>query len=176
MAFLVRKLVKRDKLIELCQKVNIEDIYADIPTTEFRTKEGTLSTWHINSLDELNDAVLAIAVSSSEITKMDFIVIDTSLLAKYAFEYKQTYAGQDIAIPDLQNTHYDIINISIGKLVECTKLYRDIISNDLDGEKYVIRFATGEIKDLLKEAIRNNRVDREKAPKKLKEELDKLKA
>lgn len=174
MAFLVRKLAKRDKLTELCQKDNIEDIYADIPTTEFRTKKGTLSTWHINSLDELNEAVLAIAVSSSEITKMDFIIIDTSLLEKYALEYKQTYAGQDIAIPDLQNTHYDVINISIGKLVECTKLYRDIISDDPDGEKYVIRFAAGEIKDLLKEAVKNNRVDREKASKKLKEELDKL--
>ncbi|HRR35584.1 MAG TPA: hypothetical protein P5535_00760 [Clostridia bacterium] len=117
MAFLVRKLIKMSELFSLCERTEIKEIYADIPTTEFRTKNGTLSTWHINSLDDIEDAILAIAFTSSDITKMDFIIIDTDILSKNSLEYKKTYAGQEIAIVDLQDTHYDIVNITIEKLI-----------------------------------------------------------
>ena len=74
MAFLVRKLGKMDELFSLSDELDIAVIHADIPTTEFRTKNGTLSTWHINSLDDIENAVLAIAITSSDIAKMDFMM------------------------------------------------------------------------------------------------------
>lgn len=176
MAFLVRKLGKMDELFSLNGERDITTIHADIPTTEFRTKNGTLSTWHIDSLDDIENAVLAIAVSSSEIAKMDFIIISTDILSKNSLEYKQTYAGQDIAIPDLQDTHYDIIDVSIEKLINCTKVYQTIVEMDPEGETYIVRYAAGEIKDLLKKTLADERVDESKASKKIKEQLDKLKA
>lgn len=176
MAFLVRKLIKRNQLYALNDNSDIIKMHADIPTTEFRTTKGTLSTWIVDSVEKVDEAVLAIAVSSSEITKMDFIVIDTELLTKNALECKPTYAGQDIAVPDLQNTHYDIINISIEKLVNCTQVYQSIVKTDPEGEKYILRYAAGQIKDLLKKAVKENRVDESRASRKLKEEIDKLKA
>lgn len=176
MAFLVRKLGKMDEIFSLLDKTDVQKVYADIPTMEFRSKNGTLSTWYINSLDEIGNAVLAIAVTSSDITKMDFIIINTDILTENALEYKQTYAGQDIAIPDLQNTHYDIVDITIEKLINCTKVYQKIVELDPNGEKYIVRYAAGEIKDMLKCANRENRIDESKAPKKIKEQLDKLKA
>ena len=80
MAFLVRKLGKMDEIFSLLDKTDVQKVYADIPTMEFRSKNGTLSTWYINSLDEIGNAVLAIAVTSSDITKMDFIIINTDIL------------------------------------------------------------------------------------------------
>lgn len=173
----MRKLGKIDKLAALIDADvhNVERMDADIPTTEFRTTDGKLSTWIIDSLDNLNDAILAIAVSSSAITKMDFIIIDTELLSKYNLEYKQTYAGQDIAVPDLQDTHYDIVNISIEKLVICTQVYQSIVKEDSEYETYIVRVAAGEIKDILKNAMKDHRIDESKATRKLKEELSKLK-
>lgn len=176
MAFLVRKLCKRDKLSSLISTTDINKLNADIPTTEFRTTEGRLSTWIIESLDKLNDAVLAVAVTSSEISKMDFIIINTELLSKHQLEYEQTYAGQEIAVPDLQNTHYDILNISVEKLAVCTQIYQTIVREDPECEKYIIRFAAGEIKDILREALKNKRIDESKASKNLSKELSKLKA
>ena len=176
MAFLVRKLGKMDEIFSLLDKTDVQKVYADIPTMEFRSKNGTLSTWYINSLDEIGNAVLAIAVTSSDITKMDFIIINTDILTENALEYKQTYAGLDIAIPDLQNTHYDIVDITIEKLINCTKVYQKIVELDTNGEKYIVRYAAGEIKDMLKCAIMENCIDESKAPKKIKEQLDKLKA
>lgn len=176
MAFLVRKLTKRDDLSALSDVNDIENLNADIPTAEFRTKGGTLSTWIAESLENVDDAVLAIAVTSSQITKMDVIIIDTELLAKNALTYRQTYAGQDIAIPDLQNAHYDILDISIKKLVNCTQVYQEIVKNEPEEEKYILRLTAGEVRDLLKRAIQDNRVDESKAQNKIRDEIVKLKA
>lgn len=177
MSFLVRKLNKRDYLDGLLQNDNVEDIFADVPTNEFRTTKGTLSTWIIDSIEELDNAVLAIAVSSSKITKMDFIVIDTKLLDEARLEYKQTYAGIEILIVDLQDTHYDIMDISLKKLVDCARVYKAIFLNeDQNEEKYIVRFTEVEIKEKLKKAILSNRVDKSKASKHIKEVIEKLSA
>lgn len=176
MAFLVRKLNKMDRLSVLAETPDVNKLSADIPTTEFRTTEGSLSTWIIESLDKINEAVLAIAITSSKISRMDIIIIDTDLLSKHQLEFKQTYAGTQIAVPDLQDTHYDILNISVEKLAVCTEVYQTIVCEDPDCEKYIIRLAAGEVKDILREAFRNKRIDESKIPSNLKEELSKLKA
>lgn len=162
-------------LFSLCEDTDIKELYADIPTTEFRTSKGTLSTWYIESLEDIENAVLAIAITSSEIAKMDFIIINTDIVSKNSLEYKQTYAGQDIAIPELQDTHYDIVDISIEKLINCTKIFQTIVKMDPNCETYIIRYTAGEIKDLLKKAISDDRVDETKMPKRIKEQLGILK-
>lgn len=73
-----------------------------------------------------------------------------NILLKKSLEYRQTYAGQKVAIPDLQDTHHDIVGISIEKLVNCTKAYQTVIEMDPKGETYIIRYVAGEIKDLQK--------------------------
>ena len=158
-------------------KKQMDISFADVPTNEFRTTKGTLSTWIIDSIEELDNAVLAIAVSSSKITKMDFIVIDTKLLDEARLEYKQTYAGIEIPIVDLQDTHYDIMDISLKKLVDCARVYKAIFLNeDQNEEKYIVRFTEVEIKEKLKKAILSNRVDKSKASKHIKEVIEKLSA
>ena len=164
MAFLVRKVNKIEEIYSLYGKQDLSQIYADIPTMEFRTKNGSFSSWFIDSLDQKENAFLAIAVTSSDIVKMDFIIINTDLLLSNSLEYKQTYAGREIAVPDLQNTHYDIINVTLEKLINCTKVYQSIVEQDPNREKYFIRYAAGEIKDLLKKAIEDQRVDMSQMP------------
>ena len=158
MAYLVRKLNKRDNIISIGKATNIQAMVADAVTGEFRTKNGCLSTWRIERLDALNDAILAIVVTSSKIERMDFIVIDTMFLDQQHFEYAQTYAGQDIAVPDLQNTHYDISEITIARLADCAKLYQRVYRQDNCEEKYIVRYAEGEIKDILKQAQKAQRI------------------
>lgn len=177
MPFLVRKINKRDKLATLITSEFLEDIYADVPTNEFKTSEGTLSTWLIESLEDINNAVLAIAVSSSKISKMDFIIIDTELLTENGLNYKKTYAGMELPIADLQNTHYDIVDITLKKLKNCTNVYKIIYSRENEDEEiYIKRFAEPEIKEMLKKAIYENRVDKNKASKYIRQVIEQLSA
>lgn len=175
MPFLVRKLNKRDQFSTLLAQERVEDIYADVPTCEFKTARGTLSTWLIENLEDIDNAVLAIAVSSSKITKMDFIIIDTDLLDKNGLKYKRSYAGVELPIADLQDTHYDIIDISLKKLTNCATVYRTIYSQENDEEeKLIIRFTESEIKEKLKKAISENRVDKNKASRPIRQVIEQL--
>lgn len=172
MPFLVRKLSSIDNVEKMGIASNPNEMLADAPTAEFKTNNnGTLSTWIINSLDDINEAVLAIAVTSSSISRMDFIVIDTDFLERHHLQYMQTYAGQDIAIPDLQNTHYDIIGITMKKLIDCINVYKDVYVKDNGEGQFYFRYVAGQMKDLLKTAYEAERMDSSKLSKNIKKEL-----
>ena len=159
MAYLVRKLNKRENVDVIGNTEDIENMFADAAIAEFRSKNGTLSTWKIDSVDKLDEAVLAIVVTSSKIERMDFIVIDTDYLDEQHLEYSQTYAGQKIAVPDLQDTHYDIINVTIPRLINCTCVYRRVFKEDRDKGVYLVRYVEGDIRDLLEKAAIASRLD-----------------
>lgn len=173
MAYLVRKINKKKNIDALRGNLDVDELTADMPTGELRTTNGTLSTWIIESLSEVNEAVLAIAVVSSKISKMDFLIIDTEILNNHELEFKQTYAGRDIPIPDLQDLHYDIVNLSMGKLKNCVLAYKDVVDKDVDG-KLVVRYSEGQIKDILKKAVYDDRVDISKAEGGIKDMLKQL--
>lgn len=171
MAFLVRKLNKRENIDKIGTAEDIKELYADAPTSEFRTKNGTLSTWFIDSLNSLDQAVLAIVVTSTEISKMDFAIINMDILDKNGLKYEQTYAGVDIAVPALQDTHYDIENITIPKLVNCAKVFKEVYQLDEDEERFIVRYTEGDIKELLNRANSNGEIDLNRLNKGIKKAL-----
>ena len=171
MAYLVRKLNKRENVDIIGNTEDVENMFADAATAEFRSKNGTLSTWRIDTVDKLDEAVLAIVVTSSKIERMDFIVIDTDYLDEQHLEYSQTYAGQKIAVPDLQDTHYDIINVTIPRLINCTCVYRRVFKEDRDQGVYLVRYVEGDIRDLLEKAAIASRLDMNCLNKGIKKEL-----
>lgn len=171
MPYLVRKLGKMDKVLNLRECDDIIKIFADVPTTEFRTTNGTLSTWYINEMSALDEAVLAIALTSSQITKMDFIIMDTIWLNENSLSYQQTYAGQELPIPELQDLHYDITGITIPKLTNCTKLYQDIAMRDPDAETYITRYTQGDIKKVIDKALDEGRLPIDRVPIHLRKSL-----
>ena len=168
MSYLVRKIIKRENIDEIGETANINEMYADAATYEFRSKNGMLSTWMIDSIEKINDAILAILVTSNKIDTMDFILLNTEVLKKYQLEYKRTYAGLDIAVPDLQDTHYDIYNITIPKLINCVSVYKDTFLSDNKQEIFIIRKIEQELINILKEAHENNRIVFEKLNKGVK--------
>jgi hypothetical protein len=172
MPFLVRKLSKQNNIEKMGTAENPEEMIADAPTAEFRTSNnGALSTWLVNSLEDVDEGVLAIAVTSTKVSKMDFVVIDTALLEHYNLEYKQTYAGQEIAVPDLQNSHYDIVNITMKSIIKCINVYKDTYIKDNGDGKLYFRYSEGEIKDILKKAIAVERIDTSKLNSKIKDDI-----
>ena len=54
---------------------------------------------------------------------MDFVVIDTDKLDHHNFKYSKTYAGQEITVSDLQDTHYNIVDITMKSIIDCINVY-----------------------------------------------------
>lgn len=165
MAFLVRKLIKRESIELIGNADNVEEMFADAATSEFRSKAGTLSMWRIDSIEKLDEAVLAIIVTLTKVETMDYIVINMDYLDEEGLSYKQTYAGVDIAVADLQDTHYDILNITIPRLINCTCVYRRVFREDKDRGIYIVRYTESEIRDLLSNAYEQGRIDETKLNK-----------
>ena len=92
MPFLVRKILKDESIEHIENITNTDYLHqsADVPTTEFRTKHSALSTYMINDLNELDRAVLAIATTSSKLSSMEFIILDTEILNTIGLKYEQT--------------------------------------------------------------------------------------
>lgn len=183
MPYLVRKLIKRKNIDLIKDTSKMETIISDVPTSEFRTTNGCLSTWFIANLDDYEKAVLAIAITSSTIEKMDFIALDIEVLKNNKLIYEQTSPGADMAIPTLEKTHYDITGLTLNKLVDCCKAYKDIIIFDEEkikeneNEKQLIRRVPQKrIETLINNAIKDGIVDERNAKGKIKEYIDEAKS
>lgn len=172
MPYLVRKILKRKSIDLIGESMNFNDMLADPVTNEFRFDGGGLSSWLIDSIDNIEDAVLAISTTGNNITKMDFIIINVDFLKDYNLEYKQTYAGLEMPITKLQNTHYDIGTVTISKILSCIQLYKRVFDEDKDTNKFVKRYSLNEMRQILKNAYINHQIDKlEKLDKRLKEQI-----
>ena len=176
MPFLVRKILK-DESIEHIENIKDADFLhqsADVPTTEFRTKHSALSTYIIDNLNELDKAVLAIATTSSKLSSMEFIELDTEILRAIGLKYEQTHPGMEIPYEEMQNFHYDIVDVNIENLAKCLEAYKKTMEIDANKSIYIVDYAEGKIKDLVKAAIRNGKFNLEKVPAELNKAISKL--
>lgn len=154
-----------DKLAE-CAFDELENLTLDVSSNEFRTTDGRLSTWQIESLEELDEAALAIIMGGDRIEKIQVIVLDIAEVEK-SFAIEET-AGRT-CIPSLIDKHRDITNLTHGSLDPLLRLYKRAVD-----EKRCMLYTKGEAENLVKEAIKQDRVDFKAAPSKLQTALHKL--
>lgn len=176
MPFLVRKILK-DESIEHIENINGEDFLhqsADVPTTEFRTRHSALSTYIIDNLNELDKAVLAIATTSSKLSSMEFIVLDIEILKAIGLRYEKTDPGMAIPYEEMQEFHYDIVDINIENLAKCLEAYKKTMEIDDNKSIYIVDYAEGKIKDLVKAALIQEKFNVEKVPAELNKAIRKL--
>lgn len=176
MPFLVRKILK-DESIEHIENIAGTDYLhqsADVPTTEFRTKHSALSTYMINDLNELDRAVLAIATTSSKLSSMEFIILDTEILNAIGLKYEQTYPGMAIPYEEMQDFHYDIVDVNIENLSKCLEAYKKTMERDNNKSIYLVDYSEGKIKDLVKTAIQQKKFNVENVPADLNKTIRRL--
>ena len=172
MSYLVRKINKKAKVMELNTESDINNASADLVTGEFRTTNNKLSTWYIEDLNSIDDAVLAIAISGTDVSKIDVIIINTDILKEKDVKYSQTYAGMDIGVPDLQDTHYDLEEITLKKIISCCHIYKEL-ANEKNADTYIIRYTKKDVLKLFDDAIAKKRVEIENTRENVKTEIAK---
>jgi hypothetical protein len=141
----VRKLASRKNIDTIRTQECLDTIPADVITSEFRTKSNTLSVWQVTDIDHISPGILAIALSSSYINTMDFILIDGQALSKNGLSIKQTPAANNPYI-DAVNIHHDITDLTLEKLYNVSNVYKDSEAVS------VIRLTSGKLKQMIKDA------------------------
>ena len=154
MPLLVRK-ITMSKWRLRNDRLSDEDVYisADAITNCMKTAENTLSTWVVQTRDEIPEAVLAIASLHQHIDTIDVVCLDLFFLESQGIHLKSTPGNTPVK--DLVDRHKDIFNLTY-KSLGTVAIH---IFNEIKGEK-VERYTRGKIKKLLKNAIDAGRLQK----------------
>ena len=153
MAFLVRK-IARGKWPNEAEYPNacIEKLPAKTITVDLQSRDDCLSTWKIDNLDKLEDAILILATAADRLGTIYVAIIDWNDLEEKGLEAIQTEGNTEIE--HLKETHYDIINLNYKSLGKFADLIIDALKNDM-GKRYT----DGMLKKLIKKAIEEKCID-----------------
>lgn len=169
MPYLVRKIMRSSNvplLEDWPENTLLGRISADVSTNEFRSKDSELSTWRIESMEELDQAAIAVALSGSRIEDIQLMAMDQSFIEK-TFKIGLT-EGETLA-KRLRGTHRDIQGVTHDSLDILLVAYKDAADN-----KRCVRYLTQRLKELIKAELDIGEVDIEAASKPMKKDLNAL--
>lgn len=125
MVYYVRKINKKKSLEKIQTARSVSAIIADV-LNEFRITNGDLSVWKIQDLQEIEIAMLAIAITSDKLDRMDFLIISEDIIKQSGFSVTRGPSGYDLC-DYLEDRHYNINNLTVGNINKCVEIYRKAI-------------------------------------------------
>ena len=166
MSKIVRKVTKAKWNNQLSDDTELNSIIsADAITGCLKTKSNTLSIWKV---EKENDAILALASMNDSIVPIDYIVIEEKFFEENNILVKNIIAESN-PVKELQDKHYDIQNLDYDSL---GKISKEIASNIVSNKKeYIKRCKALKVKEILLEAISNDKVKLEDLNENLQKKL-----
>ncbi len=149
MSKLVRK-INRNNWPEKLDDISV--IGADAITQCLKTKGNAMSVFQIPSEDRIDEVFLALASNAERLETTDLVVMDEGHISQLGMSLIQTVGITPIE--NLQKIHYDITELCYGTLgpiayhvFECVR------------DNHWKRRTKGELKDIIKKAIIEERLD-----------------
>lgn len=149
MSKLVRK-INRNNWPEKLDDVSA--IGADAITQCLKTKGNAMSVFQIPSEDQIDEVFLALASNAERLETTDLVAMDQGHISKLGMSLIQT-AGIT-PIENLQKIHYDVTELCYGQLGPIAYHVFECVRDD-----HWKRRTRGELKDILRKAIAENRLD-----------------
>ena len=167
MALLIRK-ISRSKWPPCDLDVfDVNQLQADTISGDLKTQKNTLSTWEIEDIDSLEEAVLALVSGSDKIDTMHVIAIRFDDALNNQLKIVSTEGNTPIS--ELRGIHRDIADLNYKALGTFAKLVIVALK-----ENRVKTFAVKELREILKKAIEQGRLKLSDVKPTLKEDIDKF--
>ena len=127
------------------------ETHADVITTELRTHNNTISLWKIESLDDIDDIVLSLAMSRDKLARLDIMIMEQEKLEAFIAKDNIKIApdSANTAIEKLKKQHYDIVDMTYTNLGELSECMMSIWEEEIDkeeGNDLIIKKTIGEIR------------------------------
>jgi hypothetical protein len=152
MSYLVRKITRSKWPKENFDQIMINNLRADAITSCLRTSSDTLSTWEIDTIDQLDEAVLALLVNQDKIENMDVITIEKDEITNRGFQIVKSPGKTHV--PDLIDTHQDVSFLTYDSIGEFAKIILHTF-----GQKKYTRIKKKRLIEILKKAVEGGRVN-----------------
>ena len=134
---------------------------------DLRTSGNSLSVWRIDDIKHIDDAVLALSASSKteKIENMFIVWADEGVLQKKGIKIDSSSDG-DTIIKGLGTLHRDLSELSYDSLGMMSEIIMECIEKE-----NARRFTMTDVRKMLVEAYRNDRIERGKCTEKLYNEI-----
>lgn len=140
----------------------MKDIPADTVLAEFVTDNNKLSVWKVENESDLIDAFIALGSNCNSIGTIDAVKIDENIISHLSFDDEN---GETPTI-SINHKHRNITNLNYVTLGDVI----DSMIKGIGNNGYVHK-TKGEMKEILVQAYRNNRIDMEKVSPNMKESI-----
>lgn len=121
MGYLVRMINKEQNWAQYQQEIPaIDQINAD-SISELATTDNCVSTWYIDTKEDINQAVLALTSGFRNLDSIKLVVLNMDSLKQYGLVAKQSEETAFTKAKGYEKYHYDIIDLnhhSLGSLAQ----------------------------------------------------------
>jgi hypothetical protein len=127
-----------------------------------------LSLWEIGSKDELNDAVLALAISKNakKIEKMDLVLIPKETILSKQFSI--CASPGDTFAERLSDTHRELVDLKYPSLGLFAQIIIDLLSKDTP-----TTITRTEVENIVKDAYNDKMIDISRLPEDMQKTIKK---
>ena len=156
MSILVRR-INRAKWEQVLNEDDASDSSADAITNCLKTTNNDLSVWKIDTIDGLENAILALITGrqQSKLSKLHYVLLDEKVVLEKGLLLIDSEEG-DTAVSSLRSTHRNISKLTYHKL----GIIKDLITNHLKEQEETF-FTKTQLKDILKKAIKEKKINKE---------------
>lgn len=164
MAYYIRK-ISPAKWPQKGKSVKVGEVRADAITGDIRTSEDTISLWRIEDIDELEQAVLALASAGDKAVTYNVLSIPEEMMEKYNLELKETDGNTPVR--ELAKTHRDVVNVTYAGLGR----FAQVIMEALEADK-LHTITKKQVKNLIVTAYKAGKIDKDKLKDRMREEIE----
>lgn len=137
--------------------------------TDLKTTKNCLSTWLANTDEDINDAIVALALSRDKVQKMFYMILDETKLTNMEIENVVSLGeGPGLDKEILKTKHRDLVELDVDHLVKLSE-YMISLANSPEVEKWTK--TEDEIKTLLEQYRSANKIKVSKMRKQLRDDL-----
>lgn len=109
-----------------------------------------MSVWSVNNIE---DAVLALASTNTSIAIVDVVELDAKRLNQLNLKVRQKNAKTPVE--QLNDKHYDIVELDYTTL---GVIANEIASETIKNSDYIKRYSAAKVKQILKDAIADGKI------------------
>jgi len=150
MAFYIRK-IDIGKWMQNSKVTDHTKLSADVITNCLKTKQNTLSLWKINTLDKLNEALIAITSGMDHLDRIAIVFFEDG---KLNADLNLKICAGRTPFSDFEDNHCDIVELNYDSLGKFSKVVHEAIK-----ENNYEQISKANIKELLNKAIVENKLN-----------------
>lgn len=162
MAFYIRK-IDLSKWMQNSEVTDHTKLSADVITNCLKTKQNTLSLWKIDTLDKLNEALIAITSGMDHLDRIAIVFFED---VKLNADLNLTICTGQTPFSDFKDNHWDIVELNYDSLGKFSKVVHEAIK-----ENHYKQISKAKIKELLNEAIVEKKLDLSKISDNIRNKL-----